>query len=76
MKIKTGSGNTNFIFQFDPDEFTIGDNDDGIPNSILWKGSSTDQNNHNEIRLKGEGAYIVVPPSIHPNDKEYKLVNG
>ncbi len=77
MKIKTGSGNTNFIFQFDPDEFTIDDGDDDIPNNILWKGSSSsDQNNHNEIRLKGEGAYIVVPPSIHPNDKEYKLVNG
>ncbi len=30
-----------------------------------------------EIRLKGEGAYIVVPPSIHPNNNNgYTLVNG
>jgi hypothetical protein len=31
---------------------------------------------HSEIRLKGEGAYIVAPPSIHPNNNEYTLVNG
>jgi hypothetical protein len=73
MKIKTGSGNTNLIFRFDPDEFSIGDE---LANTILWKDSSINQNNHSEIRLKGEGGYIVVPPSIHENDKAYKLVNS
>jgi hypothetical protein len=73
MKIKTGSGNTNLIFQFDPNEFTIGDE---LPNIILWKDSSNQNKNHSEIRIKGEGGYIVVPPSIHENDKAYKLVNG
>ena len=73
MKIKTGSGNTNLIFRFNPEEFPIGDE---LANTILWKDSSSNQNNHSEIRLKGEGGYIVVPPSIHENDKEYKLVNG
>ena len=73
MKIKTGSGNTNLIFRFNPEEFPIGDE---LANTILWKDSSNNQNNHSEIRLKGEGGYIVVPPSIHENDKEYELVNG
>jgi hypothetical protein len=74
MKIKTGSDNTNLLFRFDPKEFPIGDE---LANTILWKDSSANQqNNHSEIRLKGEGGYLVVPPSIHENDKAYKLVNG
>ena len=74
MKIKTGSGNTNFVFRFDSEEFPIGDE---LANTILWKDSSSNnQNNHSEIRLKGKGGYIVVTPSIHENNKAYKLVNG
>jgi hypothetical protein len=73
MKIKTGSGNTNLIFRFDPEEFLI---DDDISNNILWK-SSSNPNGHSEIRLRGEGSYVVAPPSIHPDTNNYyTLVNG
>jgi hypothetical protein len=31
----------------------------------------------NEIRLKGEGGYVVMPPSIHPDTgREYKFAKG
>ena len=73
MKIKTGSGNTNVIFRFDINEFPVSDE---LYSIILWNGSSN-QNNHSEIRLKGEGSYVVAPPSIHPNNNNgYTLVNG
>ncbi|MGD1836628.1 MAG: bifunctional DNA primase/polymerase [Nitrososphaeraceae archaeon] len=71
MKIMTGSGNVNFLFKFDPGEFPEGDE---IPNTIMWK--SPDQKEHCEIRFMGEGKYIVAPPSIHPNNQRYYLVNG
>jgi hypothetical protein len=28
-----------------------------------------------ELDIKAEGGYIVVPPSIHPNGKQYKFLN-
>ena len=35
------------------------------------------ENSHSEIRLKGEGSYIVATPSIHPNNiNGYTLANG
>ena len=71
MKIKTGTGNINIVIGFNPDEFA--NNKHEIKNRILWKGNAF---GHSEIRIKGEGGYIVAPPSIHPNGNRYELING
>jgi hypothetical protein len=67
--IKTGSGNTNLIISFNPEDFQ---EDEKIKNVVLWY---SNDNKHNEIRLKAEGGYIVVPPSVHPNGNRYELLN-
>jgi hypothetical protein len=67
--IRTGSGNTNIVIGFREEEFSS--TDDKITNTVLWRSENRNAN-HNEIRLKGEGGYIVAPPSIHP----YEIING
>jgi hypothetical protein len=68
--MKTGSGNTNLIIGFNPQDFQ---EDEKIKNTVLWH---SNDDKHAEIRLKAEGGYIIVPPSIHPNGNKYELLNG
>lgn len=69
MRTKTGSGNLHVMIELKPEEFSNGDL---IGNPLLW---FSDKAKHNEIRLKGEGGYIIVPPSLHPNGNRYEFIN-
>ena len=71
LYIKTGSGNTNIVIGLRQEEFAS--SDDKITNSVLWRSKN---GKHYEIRVKGDGAYIVAPPSIHPNGNRYEIING
>ena len=59
MKIKTGSGNLNYIFRFNIADFVDGE---VIKTSVLWRGDK----GHSEVSLKGDGGYLLrLLRSIH-----------
>jgi Bifunctional DNA primase/polymerase, N-terminal len=56
MITKTGSGfGIHIIFRCDPTEFQV--TNEKIKTTTLWIGNGT----HSEIKLKGDGGYIIAP---------------
>ena len=70
MRIRTASGNTNIVVGFREEEFTSADDDKLLGNSVLWSNGI-----HSEIRVKGEGGYVVAPPSVLADGKRYELID-
>jgi hypothetical protein len=71
--VETGGGGLHIIIRYNPQEFQE-DNSmaNEIKNSVLWR----DKDEHSEIRLKGDGGYIVAVPSVHPNGNSYRFLKG
>ncbi len=70
MQTRTGgSCGRHIILRVNPLEF-IG-NDNCIRTATLWRGNGS----HSEIKLKAEGGYIIVPPSVHASGKRYEFIN-
>lgn len=71
--VETGGGGLHILIRYNPQEFH-GDNwaASEIKNSVLWR----DKYEHSEIRLKGDGGYVVAVPSLHPNGKPYRFLKG
>ena len=68
MVTKTGSGHgKHIIFRVDPIEFQS----TSERTITLWSGTS----NHSEIKLKGDGGYIVMPRSLHASGRYYEFIN-
>jgi hypothetical protein len=61
FKTRTGSGGEHSIFEIDGD---ISD----VSQKIVW----TDGKKNSQILLQGNGHYVVVAPSQHPNDNLYE----
>jgi hypothetical protein len=70
MQTRTGgSFGRHIVLRVNPLEFVH--NDDYIRTTTLWRGNG----NHSEIKLKGEGGYIIAPPSLHASGKRYDFIN-
>jgi len=70
MITKTGSGHgKHIVFRVDTIEFQS--TSEMIKTTTLWSGTS----NHSEIKLKGDGGYIVMPRSLHANGRYYEFIN-
>ncbi len=71
--VETGGGGLHIWIRYEPYEFT---NDDlgarEIKSGVLWRGAD----GHSEIRLKGDGGYVVAPGSIHPTGNAYRFIKG
>jgi hypothetical protein len=70
MVTKTGSGHgKHIIFRVNTAEFPS--DGEKIKTITLWIGTSS----HSEIKLKGEGGYIIMPYSIHASGRRYEFLN-
>jgi hypothetical protein len=65
MKVITGGGGQHFYIRFKLDDFPDGINS----KKYLVLGE------HDEIAIKGNGGYVVAPPSIHASGKSYELMS-
>lgn len=69
MQTKTGSGcGKHVVIAINPDEFQ---NVEKVNTTTLWTGNG----NHSEIKLKGEGSYIIVPPSVSSTGIRYQFIS-
>lgn len=60
MVNRTGSGGTHIIFRLDEPA--------DISQKVIW----SDGQAHSQILLQGNGHYLVMPPSRHPNGNHYE----
>lgn len=69
MQTKSGSGQgKHVVLRFNPKDFQNGQE---IKTTTLWIG----EGKHNEIKLKAEGGYILVLPSLHASGNRYEFIN-
>lgn len=69
MKTKTGSGiGKHILLAFNVQEFQ----NEKIKTRTLW----ISKNQHTEIKLKVEGGYIVVPPSLSKTGQKYEFIDS
>ena len=61
MKVFTGGGNRQILIRYDPEDFP-----DGIYGITIKSFGE-----HEEIRIKGNGGYVVGPGSLHSSGKLY-----